>query len=47
MSPVATEVKTAFQRFYYVQNGVNDQLILENDRSKTQQINGNFWYNFE
>lgn len=30
MSPVATEVKTAFQKFYYVQNGVNDQLVLEN-----------------
>ena len=38
----STEVKTSFQKYYYIQPSTDKQLILCNDKIKTQKLKGIF-----
>ena len=37
LSPETTEVTTAFQKFYYVRNGVNEKLVMNNESNFKKQ----------
>ena len=41
MNSGVTEVKTAFQKFYYVRKESNEQFVLSNDKIRAQEVKGN------